>query len=720
MTDANLSELKSSNSNTPQTEVKTHFRACHLCEAICGLEIKTQGDQILSIKGDNKDPFSAGHLCPKAMALKDLHEDDDRIKKPLKKVNGEWQEIGWEQALDEVAQNIVGIQKRHGNNAVGVYAGNPNVHNYGNITHGRLLRKALQTHNNFSATSLDQLPHHLVSYLLYGHQFMLPIPDIDRTDFMLIIGANPLVSNGSIMTVPNVTKRLQSIQKRGGNFTVIDPRKTETAKAANEHLFIKPGTDVYLLLAMVNLVLSQNNESIGHLKDNVLGIEEIKNALAEFTPEIAQKYTGIPATATVELTEKLISTPRALVYGRMGVSVQSHGTLCQWLIQILNIITNHMDSEGGVMLTSPSVAYVTKGAPGAGHFNKFQSRTSKLPEFGGELPVTAMAEDILNPGEGQIKAMFTIAGNPVLSGTNGNQINEAFEQLDYVVAIDFYINETTRHADMILPPPSPLEHEHYDFAFLRLAVRDITRFNEEVFTKADDALHDWEIYNQLSAKICELKGQDFRPMPDPKYLIDSELQNGLYGEKSEHKLSLKTLLDNPHGIDLGPLKTSMKDRIATADGNINLAIDAFIEQLAELPTDSPEQSEALLLIGRRHIRSNNSWMHNAQRLVKGKPHWQLFMHPDDMAARNISDGSEVKVSSRVGSVNTIVKASEDIMPGVISLPHGWGHQRSGVKAKTAIQQEGVSVNDLTDDKLMDAISGNAALNGVPVEVIQVS
>lgn len=699
--------------------VKTHFRACHLCEAICGLEIKTQGNEVLSIKGDNADPFSTGHLCPKAMALKDLHEDTDRLRAPVKKVDGQWQTISWEQALDEVAENIVKLQTEYGNDVVGVYAGNPNVHNYGNMTHGRLLRKALQTKNNFSATSLDQLPHHLVSYLMYGHQFMLPIPDIDHTDFMLIIGANPLVSNGSIMTVPNVTKRLQAIQKRGGQFVVIDPRRTETAKAANEHHFVKPGTDIYLLLAMVNQVLSQHSENLGHLKDLVEDLSTIRDLVAPFTADIAEARTGIAAETIVELTNNLINTPRACVYGRMGVSVQSYGTLCQWLIQILNIITGHLDSEGGELLTSPPVAYVTKGTPGSGHFNKFQSRVSKLPEFGGELPVAALAEDILTPGEGQIKAMVTIAGNPVISGTNGNQMNRAFEQLDYMVAIDFYINETTRHADIILPPPSPLEHDHYDYVFLRLAVRDLTRFNLEVFPKPENSLHDWEIYNQLSEKIAALKDIEFKPLPEPKYIIDWELKNGPYGETSEHQLSLQKLLEHPHGLDLGPLKPSLRERIATSDGKIHLAPDIFTDQVAKVPIDSPAEDNNLLLIGRRHIRSNNSWMHNVPRLVKGKPHWQLFMHPLDMESRNIKDGTEVTIKSRTGQVTTQVKATDEVMKGVVSLPHGWGHKRQGVRAKTATLQDGVSVNDLTDEKLLDEISANAALNGVPVDVFAV-
>lgn len=706
-----------SSTNISSETSQTHYRACHLCEAICGLEITTENDTITNIKGDNQDPFSRGHLCPKAMALKDLQEDPNRLKQPVKKVNGQWQEISWEQALNEVAQHIVALQKQHGNDAVGVYAGNPNVHNYGNLTHGRLLRRALQTKHNFSATSLDQLPHHLVALQLYGHQFMLPIPDIDNTDFMLIIGGNPLVSNGSIMTAPNVTKKLQAIQKRGGEFVVIDPRKTETAKAANEHHFIRPGSDIYLLLAIAQYITANNKVNVKHLQPYLEGLDDIIKMVSPFTPEVAQAHTGIDSVTIKTLAEKLSSSTRATLYGRMGVSVQECGTLCQWLIQVINILTGHLDTIGGNLVTSPAVGYVQKGTPGAGHFAKFHSRVSELPEFAGELPVAAMAEEMMTPGNGQIKAMFTIAGNPVLSAVNGQQMEAAFAGLDYMVAIDFYINETTRFANIILPPPSPLEHEHYDYAFLRLSIRNTARFNPAIFAKAPTALHDWEIYNQLGEMISSAKGLAFTPLPDPKHFIDQELKKGPYGENTEHNLSLQTLEETPHGIDLGPLVPSLTERLATDNGKIHLWQQDWGDAVAALINRPVPDPEKLLLIGRRHIRSNNSWMHNYPRLVKGKPHWQLLMHPEDLAKHGIRDGRNVRIRSRVGAVTTIVKGSQEIMPGVVSLPHGWGHQRKGVIADVATQQGGVSVNDLTDEKHIDPISGNAALNGLPVEVL---
>lgn len=710
------STIDPSNADAP---IKMHYRACHLCEAICGVAIKTQGDQILSIKGDPDDPFSRGHICPKAVALQDLHEDPDRLRKPVKKVDGQWQEISWEQALTEVAERIAQVQSAHGSNALGVYAGNPNVHNYGNITHAKVLRKALGTRNNFSATSLDQLPHQLVAYQFYGHQFLIPIPDIDHTDYMLIIGGNPLASNGSLMTVPDVKNRLKAIQQRGGKFVVIDPRNTETAAIADEHHFIKPGSDAYLLLAIIAVLFKEGLVNAGHLSNHLTGLEELPALVEAFTPSLAAQHTGIAAATIERIARELANTPRAVCYGRMGVSVQVHGALCQWAIQVINILTDHVDKPGGALVASSAVGYVQPGEPGAGHFNAFRSRVSGLPEFSGEFPSTVLAEEILTPGEGQIKAMMTLAGNPVLSAPNGRRLEEAFSGLEFMVSLDIYINETTRHADYILPPTTALEHDHYDYAFHRLAVRNTTRFNEPVFERETGALHDWEIINQLSAKLGECKNIAVQLLPPPDTMIDMGLQAGPYGKNSTHEppLSLQVLKDNPHGIDLGPLVPSLLERLCTEDKKIHLLWADIPVDIKRLSTDSPTVAKGeLLLIGRRHVRSNNSWMHNSHRLVKGKPRWQCLMHPDDLAELSIMDGQQVVISSVAGEVTTQVQASDDMMPGVISVPHGWGHKREGVQLSIASQQEGINMNDLTDDAQYDKLSGNAALNGVPVRV----
>lgn len=709
---------------------QTHFRACHLCEAICGLEIITKGDQVISIKGDRQDPISRGYICPKATAISDIHTDPDRIRKPIKRIGEKWIEISWDEALQTTANKLVNIQKQHGDNAIGFYAGNPNVHNYGNLTHGPLLRRAVGSRNNFSATSLDQLPHHLSSYAMYGHQFFIPVPDIERTQLMVIFGGNPLVSNGSIMTMPDTPKRFKALQARGGKLVVIDPRRTETANIADQHHFIRPGKDAFVLLAIINTLFNENWINTSHLDQHLENVSEVKLASTNFTLKLAEAQSGIPQNEIKELAYQLSAIEKSVCYGRMGVSVQEFGGLCQWAIQVINILTGSLDKEGGTLLTSPAFAYVEKGLAGAGHFNLFQSRVSGLPEFSGELPAVAMAEEILTPcsklengekieGDDQIKAMVTIAGNPVIASANSSELETAFDSLEFCVAIDFYINATTRHADIILPPTSPLEHDNYDIAFLRFAIHNSSRYNPAVFQADKNALHDWQIYNKLSALINELKGKPFKPLPAPDLLIAQGIEHGFFGASRnlERSLTLDKIKAYPHGLDLGPLETGLVNRICTANGKINCAPSIFINDIPRLKAKSSKVNHGeLLLIGRRHVRSNNSWMHNYHRLVKGKPRWQLMMHPQDLNDRGLTDNSRVTITSKVGSVVTTVMATEELMPGVVSLPHGWGHNKKGVQMSIATKQQGVNCNELTDTKLIDQLCGNAALNGVPVTV----
>jgi len=699
--------------------VKTHYRACHLCEAICGLEIKTQGKEILSIRGDKDDPISQGYICPKATAIADIHNDPDRLRKPVKRVGERWQEISWEEAINITAEKLVETQRTHGANSVGVYAGNPGVHNYGNLTHSPALRRALKTRNNFSATSLDQLPHQLTAYAMYGHQFCIPIPDIDRTDLMVIFGGNPIASNGSLMTVPDVPKRIKNLQARGGQLVVVDPRRSETAQVADQHHFVRPGKDAYVLLAIINTLFNEGWVKNTHLDSHLDGLEKIKTAVTDFSLEMAETESGIAAATIRKLSHQLATTERAVCYGRMGVSVQEFGTLCQWAIQVINILIGSLDVEGGALITSPAFGYVRKGTKGAGHFNAFQSRVSGLPEFSGELPAVTMAEEMLTPGDGQIKAMISIAGNPVISCTNANELDKAFAGLDFYVAFDFYINATTRHADVILPPTSSLEHDHYDIAFFRLAIRNSARYNQPVFEPAEDSLHDWEIFNALTQRVSELKNLEFRALPAPHIIIGQGIEMDHYGpvQNPQIALTFDKLKAAPHGIDLGPLVPGLSERIGTETGKINCAPEFILNDLPRLANSANKtKPDQLVLIGRRHVRSNNSWMHNYHRLVKGKPRWQLMMHPSDMQARGIDDQATVTIKSRVGAVTTTAVATDELMPGVVSLPHGWGHRKPGVNLSIASQQEGVNCNELTDNTLIDALCGNAALNGVPVEV----
>jgi len=693
-----------------------HHRACHLCEAICGLTIETtelEGKvQITSIKGDPLDTFSRGHICPKAVALQDIQNDPDRLHQPMLRVGSEWQPIEWHDAFNLVAERLAAIQQRHGQNAVAVYQGNPSVHNYGLMTHSNYFLGLLKTRNRFSATSVDQLPHHLTSHLMYGHGLLLPIPDIDHTDFMLILGANPLASNGSIMTVPDVEKRLKAIQARGGKVVVVDPRRSETAAIADQHLFVRPGGDAALLFGLLNTLFTEGLSRDSHLP--VQGLDEVREAVAGFTAEAMSPLCAVPAEQIRQLARDFAAAPSAVCYGRMGVSTQAFGTLCHWVVQLINLVTGNLDRVGGALCTEPAVDLVASTS--GGHFNLWQSRVSARPEYAGELPVSALAEEMLTEGQGQVRALITVAGNPVLSTPNGRQLEQALDGLEFMVSVDLYINETTRYADLILPSTSALENDHYDTTFNLFAVRNVSRFNRAILARPEGALHDWEIFVGLAKAFAAKTGKELKPTIAPSQMIDHGLRMGMYGDASPYKLSLATLFDHPHGVDLGPLKSNLAPRLKTANQSVQAAPAVILADLARFAALQAPAADQLLMIGRRHVRSNNSWMHNYHRLVKGKPRHQLLMHPDDLASRGLSDGQRVRVSSRVGTIEVEVLGSLDMMKGVVSLPHGWGHARPGVQMTIASGQPGSSANDLTDERQLDELSGNAALNGVPVTV----
>ncbi len=715
-----------SNTQSSTGTVETHYGACNLCEAICGLEFQIQDGEILSIKGDKNDPLSRGHICPKAVALKDIYKDPDRLRKPVRRIreeNGDrWEEIDWETAFDEVTDRLATIHEQQGNNAIGVYQGNPNVHNYGSMTHSSQFLGPLRTKSRFSATSVDQLPHQLVGMWMFGHQLLVPITDIDRCNFFLVLGANPMASNGSLMTVPDFRHRLKALQDRGGKMIVIDPRRSETADIADEHHFIRPGSDAAFLAALLNTLYQEDLIDPKHLAGFTDGLDEVGEAIREFTPERAADITGIPAEEIRRIAREFAAADGAACYGRMGVSTQAYGGLCQWLIQLINVGTGNLDRPGGVLFTKPAVDLVGGVSSKPGHYNVWQSRVSKLPEFSGELPASTMTEEIMTPGDGRIRAMITIAGNPVLSTPNGKQLEVALGQLDFMVSVDMYINETTRHADLILPPTSALEHDHYDLIFHIFAVHNTAKYSPALFDKPKGTMHDWEIFNGLGERLSKRLGSKWKMSGAPHKIVDLGLRIGPYGMRSKHWLSINKLKKNPHGIDLGPLKPSLPGRLQHKNKRIRCAIPELMADLQRLEQElfSAPASQGLRLIGRRHVRSNNSWMHNYQRLVKGKDRCLLLMHPDDMQAQGFTDLQTVELNSRVGSVRATVQGTDEMMPGVVSLPHGWGHSRKGTRMKIAEEHAGVSVNDITDDRFFDPLSGNAAVNGVPVTVSAVN
>jgi anaerobic selenocysteine-containing dehydrogenase len=700
---------------------------------MCGIRIDLEKDRILSIRGDTEDPFSRGHICPKAVALQDIHSDPDRLKHPVRRNSTGWEQISWEQAFEETAGQMKSIQRKHGRNAAAIYLGNPTVHNYGSILFGLPFLRALRTRNRFSATSVDQLPHMIASYLMFGHQLLFPVPDLDRTEFLVIMGGNPVVSNGSMMTAPDVKKRLEAIRRRGGTVVVIDPRRTETAAIADQHHFIRPGSDALLLLSVLHTVFAENLARPARLADFTDGIETIRGLVAEFPPEKAEGPTGIEAEQIRRLARDFAKAGSAVWYGRVGVSTQEFGSLCQWLIYVLNIVTGNLDRPGGAMFTKPAVDLIgTRGMVPKGNYGRWLSRVRKLPEFGGEFPVAVLAEEILTEGPGQIRALITSAGNPVLSTPNGAQLDTALAGLDFMVSIDFYINETTRHARIILPPTGPLEHENYDLIFHLLAIRNTAKFSPDLFAPEKDTRHDWEIFLELQTRL-ESNGLASRCKSFVKHsamkrlgaegLLALLLRAGPYGSRFNifaRGLTLGRLKREVHGVDLGPLEPCLPQRLFTKPQRIQLAPEVLVQDLIRLKQkliDSNPALSGLSLIGRRQLRSNNSWMHNSERLVKGKNPCVLLMHPSDASSRGITrQNQRVSLDSRAGSIEVEVSLSEEMMPGVVSLPHGWGHDRPGVRLATASARPGVSINDVTDDRETDLLGGGAILNGIPVRV----
>ncbi len=684
--------------------LRRHYRACNLCEAICGLEITLDAnDNIVSIRGDEDDPLSRGYICPKAVALQDIYSDPNRLKQPVRRTANGWETITWNEAFDEVAERLKEIQSQHGKDSVGIFQGNPSVHNSGTLLSAPGLWRALGTKNRFSATSTDQLPHQFVAWAMFGHSFLLPVPDVDRTNYMLIIGGNPLASNGSLMTAPAMNRRLRSIRERGGKVVVVDPRRTETAKQADQHFFIKPATDVYFLLALLNVV--SNKEEQNNLVDEN-DVARLRLLVEDYTPESVAEYTRLTAEDIRAIAEDLITAKSAVVYGRMGVSVQAFGGVCHWAINCLNILTGNFDRAGGAMFPTPAFDVLARAKRGANSFNRWQSKVRGLPEFDSELPSATLAEEIEH---GEIKALITSAGNPVLSTPNGKSLETAFSKLDYMVSIDIYINETTRFANIILPPTTGLEVAHYDLVFHSLAIRNTAKYSEPLFEKDENQRHDWEIFQELTNRISG--GNELR---NPEEKIDMALRFGFYGKDG---LSLAKLKEQPHGVDLGELRPCLPERLLTEDRRINLLPDLILRDL-ERVRDCLKKSSSdefdLLLIGRRHLRSNNSWMHNTERLMKGRERCTLLIHPETAKKKGLTDKSVVRVGSRIGEVETILEFTTDIMPDVISLPHGFGHTRDGVQLDVATQYAGASINDLTDNTLIDELTGNAAFSGVPV------
>jgi anaerobic selenocysteine-containing dehydrogenase len=722
------------------------FTTCPLCEATCGLELQLSDEgSVERVRGDREDVFSNGFICPKGGSITALHEDPDRLRTPMVRRDGELVEASWDEAFEEIERRLPPILEQHGRNAVGVYLGNPSVHNLSFSLYGRVLLKALGTRNIFSASTVDQMPKQVAAGLMFGTFLSIPIPDIDRTDYMLILGANPLASNGSLMTAPDFRGRMRAVRDRGGKIVVIDPRRSRTAENADEHHFIRPGTDAFFLAALAHEIFEAGLADLGDVAEHVEGIELARELVAPFDAERAAAACGIAADDIRRVAQELAGAERACVYGRIGTCTQEFGTLASWLVDVLNTITGNLDRPGGVMFPKAAAGQPnTQGEPGRGRglkLGRWTSRVRELPETFGELPVATMADEIDTPGEGQIRAMITVAGNPGLSTPNSERLAKSFEGLDFMLSFDIYVNETTRHADVILPGPSPFQHSHYDLAFYQLAIRNIANYTPPLMEPPPGMPDDWvsvlrvtgivtgqgadadvaAIDDFVAGEAARRSGLDPDEHADamrrrgPERMLDLLLRAGPYD------LTLADLEAAPHGIDLGALEPRIPEMLRTASGKVELAPP-------EIAADVPRLEEALdrsrnggmVLIGRRQMRSNNSWMHNIAPLVKGKERCTAHVHPDDAARLGLTDGEPARVSSRAGAIEVPVEVTDAVMPGVVSIPHGWGHDVDGVRMAVASAHAGTNSNVLADELLIDPLSGNAVLNGIPVELAPVA
>ncbi|WP_406391814.1 molybdopterin oxidoreductase family protein [Streptomyces sp. NBC_00882] len=741
---------------------RTALRICPLCEATCGLTLTVEGTRVTGARGDRDDVFSKGFICPKGASFGAVDGDPDRLRTPLVRRDGELREATWEEAFDAVAAGIRGVVDRHGANSVGVVLGNPNVHTMAGALYPPVLLAGLGTRSVFTASTVDQMPKHVSSGLLYGDANAIPVPDLDHTDHLLLIGANPLESNGSLCTAPDFPGKLKALKARGGTLTVIDPRRTRTAKLADRHIAIRPGADALLLAAMVYVLFEEGLVDTGELTPHLQGLDELREAVQDFTPEAVADACDVDAGVTRALARELAAAPTAAVYGRIGSCTVPHGTLASWLVDVLNILTGNLDRPGGALFPQAATDRTPRPA-GPSHgfaLGRWHSRVSRHPEAKGELPLSALAEEIdTATTEGEpVHALIAVAANPVLSAPDGDRLDKALGSLDFMVSVDPYLNETSRHAHVVLPPPPPSQSPHHDFAFNTLAVRNQVRYTRPAVPLEPGRMAETEILARLVLAATGMHGADPSAVDDlvigqtlgkavkdahspvhgrepdeltaalvgdtgPERRLDMMLRLGPYGDGFGVRpdgLSLTKLLAHPHGIDLGPLGSRLPQPLKTRSGKVELLPRPLADDLPRLREALRHQADGLVLVGRRHLRSNNSWMHNVPALTGGTNRCTLQIHPEDAERLGLKDGAAVRVKGAGGEVVTEAEVTDGVRPGVVSLPHGWGHNRPGTRLSHALKDPGVNVNQLLDGSLLDPLSGNAVLNGIPVKLATVA
>ncbi|WP_405800424.1 molybdopterin oxidoreductase family protein [Streptomyces sp. NBC_01506] len=744
----------------PAHPARTALRVCPLCEATCGLTLTIEGTKVTGARGDRDDVFSKGFICPKGASFAGLDADPDRLRTPLIRVDGELREASWDEAFELIAARLPALVAEHGPQSVGVVLGNPNVHTMAGALYPPVLLSTLRTRNLFTASTLDQMPKHVSSGLLFGDAFAIPVPDLDRTDHLLLLGANPLDSNGSLCTAPDFPGKLKALRGRGGTLTVVDPRRTRTARIADRHLAIRPGTDALLLAALVQVLFAEGLTDPGALTGHLEGLAELRQAVGDFTPEAVAAACDLDAEEIRTLARELAAAPTAAVYGRIGSCTVEHGTLASWLIDVLNVLTGNLDRPGGALFPLSATDRAPRPAgPGKGFaLGRWASRVGGHPEAKGELPIAVLAEEIETPGDGRIRAVLALAANPVLSAPDGSRLDRALDSLDFMVSVDPYLNETSRHADVVLPPPPPSQSAHFDFAFNGLAVRNQARYSPPAVPLAAGLMDECEILARLVLAVGGLHGTDPSAVDDqvidrtltkavtdplspvhgrdakelaarlaaglthadgPQRRLDLMLRLGPYGDgfgADPAGLTLALLLDRPHGVDLGPLKPRVPGLLKTRSGRVELLPAPIAADLPRLRDALAGRPASLVLVGRRHPRSNNSWMHNVPTLNGGSNRCTVQVHPEDAERLGLVDGAAARITTEAGAITIPVEITDTVRTGVVSVPHGWGHDRPGTRMAVAQARPGVNVNQLLDGSRRDPLSGTSVLNGFPVEL----
>ncbi|MEQ3549914.1 molybdopterin-dependent oxidoreductase [Pseudonocardia nematodicida] len=734
----------------PVARTGSHHRICPLCEATCGLLVEFDGRVARSVRPNPDDVFSRGHACAKGLGLARVDGDPDRLTVPLVRRDGRLEEASWDEAFAEIGRRLPPLVAADPQ-SVAVYTGNPAAHHLDHTLYLPALLGAIGSRNLFSPASMDTWPKNLVTVLLYGTGLGMSLPDIDRTDHLLLLGSNPVVSNGSTVCAPGFARRLDDLRARGGTLTVVDPARTRTAEIADRHLAIRPGTDAHLLMALLSVIDAEGLVDPGPAGPLVDGLDEVLALARPFTPERVAPVCGVGAAAIRDLASTFAAARAAVAHSRIGTCTQEYGSLANWLVEVLNIATGRLDVPGGAMFATPPAGGPTTwpGGPARPQFDRWRSRVRGIPETLGELSVACLAEEILTPGPGQVRALITIAGNPARSVPGSASVERALREVGFLLCLDGYLNETTRHADVVLPAPGMFAHGHMDLTLNHFQLRNVARYSPPVLTPAPGELPEWhqvlriaaivrgvpelpvaamddEVADQAArraARLCGL-GQDevlaaVSPRRGPERLVDLRVRSGPFGDRFGAEpggLTLATLEAAPDGVDLGPLEPRLPDVLRTPDRRIDVAPGLLTGDVPRLWASTRAAPDTgLRLINRRQHRGMNSWLHNALP-YRDDGAGGLMMHPDDADRLGLVPGELVRVEAGPGEVVVELRVSSDIRPGVVSLPHGWGHTGDGLRMSRATAAPGANVNLLVDDRSLEPLTGTPVFNGVPVTV----